>query len=201
MSSVIESSEIIENRFRERNSKLIQTKQGVYNLYEQGIFGNKAITWNSLDEIKNSGWKDKVCMRSKRGIARKEVVYNIEINEVPKYIRIWKEKGIPESAIHFNQSMPDEKLILQGEVTRFNCLTLRYSTIKKPMNLALAEEDIEVYNKEAYNLIRGFMDKKSYNNLEELMEIWPESVVEFSSYNIPVGILKLNSVFWEVRNY
>ena len=184
-----------------RDGSQINNKSSCYKLYEAGCFGNKPLTWSSFDEILKSSWKGKISMRSKRGILRRNVIYALPIEKVPLAVKKWKRLGNPESEIGFNQSMPDEHLIIQGEITRFNALTLRYSTLKKPMNQALAEEERECYNEEAYRLIRRSLDSSSYENLEILLETWPGSVVEFSTYNIPVGNLHLNTIFWEVRNY
>ena len=123
------------------------------------------------------------------------------MSEVPEVIEQFKKQGISEDYLGFNQSMPDEHLTIQGEVTRCYGLTLRYSTVKKPMNQALEKENIEVKGLPARHLLKKHLDYLSYENLEHLMEIWQDHVVEFSAYDILVGNLGWNTVFWEVRNY
>ena len=188
-----------------RNPRKILDKSECYLLYEAGIFGNKALTWKSYDEIIKSGWRDGVCMRSKKGVARKEVRYNLKLEEVPEHIRQFRELGIAENMIGFNQSMPDEKLIIQGEVMYHNGLFwLLYSNVKKPMNRALAEKSEEVNGRCAQKTLIRNMNFDSYADLEKLLETFPTSVVEFSTYSIPVGnraITGRDTVFWEVRNY
>ncbi len=179
----------------------ITNKKRCYEFYEAGCFGNKALTWSSYEELIQDGWKGEVCMRSKQGIDRINTRYNLSLNQIPAEIASWKKLGIPEAMIAFNQSMPDEHLIIQGEVTRFNVLTLRYSTVKKPMNHAFEEENIEVTGSPAWHLLKKHLDYFSYENLEHLMEIWQDHVVEFSAYDILIGDLDWNTVFWEVRNY
>src|SRR3989344_1276336 len=122
-----------------RNPRKILDKSECYLLYEAGIFGNKALTWKSYDEIIKSGWRNGVCMRSKKGVARKEVRYNLKCEEV------------------------------NGRCAQIT-------------------------------LIRN-MNFDSYADLEKLLETFPTSVVEFSTYSIPVGnraITGRDTVFWEV---
>jgi hypothetical protein len=52
------------------DSRNIDLKKKSYLLYENEWLGNKALTWNSLSEIQKSGWKDCICIRSGKGIAR-----------------------------------------------------------------------------------------------------------------------------------
>ncbi|MFH1325814.1 MAG: hypothetical protein ABIH49_03560 [archaeon] len=188
-----------------RKPRKILTKTESYLLYEKGIFGNKALTWNSYDEILKSNWTGKVCIRSKKGISRKDVRYNLEIDKILEEVEKLKELGHREEEITFNQSMPDEHLLLQGELmTRENCPYLFYTTVKKPMNIGLAEESKIAEGHHANKILKGNLSEESYNELIKLMMDFPESVIEFSTYSIPVGNLahlNRNTVFWEVRNY
>lgn len=203
----------ILNKVLSRNPKKILNKAENYALYETGFFGNKALTWNSYNEIIKSGWTGKVCMRSKKGIEREKTLYNIALEEIQKHIEAWINTGISEDQISFNQSMPDENLLIQGEVMRkleqnlqvpTNELYLLFSTVKKPMNLALSEESFEISGEDVKFLLRQNLFPESFDDLEKLLAEFPESVVEFSAYSVPVGNmahLNRNTIFWEVRNY
>lgn len=179
----------------------IENKQDFFLLYEAGRLGNKAITWNSYEDILNSGWEGLVCIRGKDKIQRKKVKYNTPINEIPKIIEEFRKERIEK--ITFNQSMPDGHLIIQGEVMKTHLgLCLWYTTKKVPMNKALAEESLYAEGLKANILLETFMDPSSYSDLKDLMEIFPDSAIEFSTYDICVGTLpNKNTVFWEVRNY
>ena len=199
------NKELLINAVMSRNPRKILNKTECYALYETGLFGNKAMTWNSYGEILRSGWEGRVCMRSKKGIARKEVKYNIKLEDVPLHIEQFQKIGIPEDLISFNQSMPDGNLILQGEVMNYQGgIYLFGTTLKKPMNIALAEKSFTIENDTAKPLLESKLSAESYRDLRNLLDIFPESVVEFSAYSIPVGNFAetgRNTVFWEVRNY
>ena len=119
------------------NPKQIKSKREFYDLYNKGVLGNRALTWNSYKEILDSGWRGKVCVRSKKGIARKKVAYNVPNKRVRDVIKSWEKQGYTEENIIFNQSMPDERLTVQGEVRIMpGGYYLTYTTVKEPMNKA-----------------------------------------------------------------
>jgi len=188
-----------------RSPRKILDKSECYLLYESGIFGNKAVTWNSYREILESGWTGEICMRSKKGVARKQVRYNLKLEDVPKHIKQFAEIGIPENMIGFNQSMPDEKLVLQGEfMTDKGDFYLLGTTIRKPMNPALEEKSFTLEGDVAREMLVTKLSVESFCDLTGLLKAFPTSVIEFSAYKIPVGNMAetgRNTVFWEVRNY
>jgi hypothetical protein len=203
-----------DNQLSEEERRIIQAilgenplnltaKAHTYALYHAGILGNKALTWSSYEEILRSGWKGKVCMRSRKGIDRKKVKYNLTLEKTKEEILKWEAEGISRESITFNQAMPDENLVIQGEVMHgLYDLDLTYSTIKKPMNLALIEKPKIATGIEARVLLRDLLWAPSYSDIETLLCIFPDHVVEFSAYDTPVGNLPgRNAVIWEVRNY
>jgi len=185
------------------DDRRIGSKFGYYLLYEKGFLGNKPLTWNSIEEIKQSGWKKEICIRGKKGIAREKSRFNLTLEEAAKYIEQLKEEGIPPEKLTFNQSMPDEHLLLQGEVIRNEeFYSLTYTTLKKPMNRAFEEETLHAKGLRALNLIKGNLFLPSYDDLQGLFQTFPDSIIEFSAYDIEVGNLPgRNTIMWEVRNY
>jgi hypothetical protein len=69
------------------------------------------------------------------------------------------------------------------------------------MNVALKERIFYLRGLNARLKIKSVMDPPSYENLERLFNEFPGHAVEFSSYEIGVGELGYNTLFWEVRNY
>ncbi|MFA5993031.1 MAG: hypothetical protein WC796_04970 [Candidatus Pacearchaeota archaeon] len=181
----------------------VASKRENYVLFLSGFYGNKPLTWDSYDEVMESGWSGNVNIRSKKGIERGLVEYDTPISELKSRAEKWRLKNKHlESEITFNQKMPDDHLIIQGEVMNWiRRLYLHYSTLKKPMNIGLREESFYAECVEALKLLKGTMDPPSFENLEWLLEHFPDSVIEFSTYDIPLGNLNRNTVFWEVRDY
>ncbi|MEA3329553.1 MAG: hypothetical protein U9Q06_02305 [Nanoarchaeota archaeon] len=185
--------------------KRINTKERFYTLQEHGVFWNRAKVWNSYQELTESNWSGRVCMRSIRG-SRNKPAYNILVENIPKKVREWKKRfGITEEEIRFNESMPDDKLILQGELCENPAngrFWLRYSTVKKPMLTALMKNSKNLEGLAVSETLRKHMWSSDFEEIKMLAEMFPHNVIEFSSYSCEVGqIPGRNTVIWEVRNY
>lgn len=184
-------------------SKNINKKSYSYMLYHAGWFGNIAKTWSSLEEVKQSGWKESICIRSKKGIARNKTRYNIPLNEADKIIKEMINEGIKKEEFTFNQSMPDNCLTIQGEIMLSEMgIYLLYTKVKKPMNLGLKEESFHSWGLKAKALLEHYLSPVSLDEIYLLLNQFPDSIIEFSSYSCYVGNLpNRNTVIWEVRNY
>jgi hypothetical protein len=195
------------DRIFSRNPRKIKNKKECYLLYELGFFGNKPLTWRTYEDIIDSGYSGDVVIRGRRSINRDKVKYNVSLDEAREKIRELESQGIHESDLAFNQAMPDEHLTIQGELIHNTMLPpyglyLLYSMLKKPMNISLEEDSHEAYGLQATNLLKSSMTASSFSDMEALMEMFPESAIEFSTYDICVGnIPGRNTVIWEVRNY
>lgn len=78
----------------------------------------------------------------------------MKIEDAEKHVKGLKELGHNEEEMTFNQSMPDEHLLLQGEAMNHNkSVYLYYTAVKKPMNLRLAEESHTVEEKDAVKIL------------------------------------------------
>jgi hypothetical protein len=104
----------------------------------------------------------------------------------------------------FNEGMPDDFLTIQGNVWYDLGLKMEYSTVPgighrdavRQPNMRTAEGLM------ATSLLNTYLDPNSRDDLRELFEIYPEAVVEFSTYSKHVGILPLrNTIVWECRQY
>jgi len=200
--------EIVEE-VRKSKHRRIKLKAESYAFYNLGCFGNRAIIWQSLEEIDKSGWKGEVCIRSTKGIPRGQTRFNIPRSDLEEVLKELDKGGIPRDSLTFNQAMSDENLTIQGEVMRnHQGLFLLYSRVKKPMNLALREHEERATGLTAKCLLESELWPSSYDDVMELLGYFststaePSAVVEFSAYNEGVGALRgRNTVIWEVRNY
>lgn len=181
----------------------VNSKKEYYLLYHTGFFGNKVLTWNSIEEIVKSKWEGGICIRGKKGIDRSKARFNLSLDEARNYLSLLEKEGILEKDLTFNQSLPDEKLLIQGEVMRgIENYFLTYTRVKEPMNYALKKEILYEQGITALCLLKRNLFPASYEDLQTLFDMFPKSVIEFSSYEIPVGNLQnRNTILWEVRNY
>lgn len=104
-----------------------------------------------------------------------------------------------------DSAVPNTQVTLLGEVTRTyrglegflgvrTGLTMRESIAK---GLLVHRSPMETKA-----LIDYFMDPSSRDDLEELLEMFPDAAIEFACFPINVGVIpRRNTIFWEVRNY
>lgn len=187
----------------ERKPPSIKTKEECYSLYHSGFFGNKVRTWDSIDELKKSRYKGKVSLRSRKKIGWGKAVYNLSVEDAEKKILDLNSLGVMEESITINESPPDDRLIFQGELTRNEKgLYILYSEEKMGMNDALKKRQKNVFGLKAEMMLRTFFFPGSLEHIYELLELFPEDIIEFSCYEINVGIIEpRNVIIWEVRNY
>ena len=194
----------IANSILKEPRKNITCKPHYYALQRIGYFGNIPKTWGNYEEFSKSNYKGRVSIRSKKGIDRDNVRYNIPSENVLRNI---KEMELDPREVSINESMPNNLLTIQGEIIQLDgrtghCgLELRYSDLKEVMNKALKEKEMYLRGLNALLKIKSVMDPPSYENLNRLFEEFPEHAIEFSSYEIVVGNLGHNTIFWEARNY
>lgn len=178
----------------------ITTKYINYKLYNQGLFGNKLRTWNSIDEFIESGYKGSVSIRYKGKSAGKFCYYNV--TNIQTIIKDILDKGGSRDLIMINESAPDEYLTIQGEITRNEYgLYLYYSTLKGKMRdcmkYAISSEGLKVKL-----LLEHYLTPSSYDDIMDLLDKYPDHTIEFSTYSKCLGdCVGRNTIIWEVRSY
>ena len=190
-------------RVLNRKPPSIKTKKECYVLLNSGFFGNKVRTWKTYIELLKSDYNGLISIRSEIVMNRGKVKYHVKFEEVPKIIERLRKMGISEKDLVFNEAAPDHKLIFQGEIMRGEKgLYILYSDVKAPMNIALNKKEFSVFGLKAENMIKKYFYESSYEHIMELLEMFPNDVIEFSCYDCCVGeISGRNVIVWEVRGY
>ncbi len=115
-----------------------------------------------------------------------------------------KSKKYKRYAVYESLAIADDRLILQGdiEIDRDFIMRASLSDIKGISNRIAMEKP--VYNIYNYDLkekrdppISGLSKVIDYISQNSLIDM----VVEFSLFEIPVGINQENIIIWELRNY
>lgn len=182
----------------------ILTKTEFFDLWEKGVLGNRTRLW-----------------RDSRAAQHDAYLYNIErigFRELGKGGNgAWTTS--PRNMMLFvadewtalgrkyimDDGCPDGKRVLQGEI----CRTWRGLegyldvTAGLPMRKAMAAGHMRHCSYATVNaLLDKFMDASSRDDLEMLLDLYPEATIEFSTFSVDVGIFpNRNTIFWETRNY
>lgn len=174
----------------------IETKAEMYAAMKAGMFGNVNPHWYTYDEYLKSRYRKAVGIRSTTpgGLCK----YNIGCQCIRKELsRHWPSGGFAISPM-----IESSKLLIQGEICRtVGGLYLFYSTHKAPMRDALAKQPMHAEGVKVKVMLEYYLDFYSLENLYRLLDFYEDAVIEFSTFSIPVGTLKLNTVIWEVRHY
>lgn len=175
----------------------------MYELYHRGAFGNRLLTWRTLDDYLNSDYTKHVVLRYSGDTGGKFCEYGLTKDQVILTVEKWLTEGADRSKITVNELADDSLLILQGETYRTPLgLYVRYTTVPKPMRLALAEEQDHVFGLKAKLLLESKVDPQSLAEIYELLDTYPDHALEFSTWSIDVGdCYRRNTVIWEVRKY
>lgn len=115
---------------------------------------------------------------------------NVPTTQVTEVIRGWKGKYV------ISPMLPDEHLIVQGEILDDYLFS---STALLPMRQALREQPEHRDGVVAKEYLKYLLPYDDLEDIMTLQELYPGHVIEFSTYNVPVGQLKRRTVTWEVR--
>lgn len=177
-------------------------KTDFYRRWRAMEFGNRGHSWDTLDEVMASNLPGPFAIRYKVPGSR-FMRYHIHKSELRSVAEQFIQDGANPSLFEFSPMQPDGKLVLQGEVQGDHYgLSLFFSRAKKPMRVALAESGKQVHGLQAKMILQGACDSSSLDDLLQLVERFPDHVIEFSVYSCHVGVIpKRNTVIWEVRKF
>lgn len=181
----------------------IATKTQFYDLWQAGLLGNRPAAWPSLRDLQHSGFEGFVTIRYKGGAGGGFARTHVRVSEIGRIVEELQDRGLNAERLTFHESMPDELLLIQGEVTRVaRGLELTYSKeTNTPMREAM-RRPLLASGLAASQLLNRFLDPNSRDDLEMLLEQYPDAVVEFGTYAVDVGVFpRRNTIIWEVRDY
>jgi hypothetical protein len=103
----------------------------------------------------------------------------------------------------YGECPPEESRTIQGELCRGPWGHYFYYTFAAgPMRWALEEAGRHAWGLEVLMLLRANVDPSSLDDIMELLDEYPDHVVEFTSFTVPVGrIPGRQTLIWEVRKY
>lgn len=171
----------------------IPNKRRFFRLWQQGLLGNRPRTWPDAATLERSGYRGTVTLRSAPG-AHGTARHNVPVEEALR---------TAPPGTSFNEPVPDHLLVLQGEVMRSTRgLELTYSTERgTPMREAMRRSQ-KATGATALVLLRRHLWPSSLEDLYELLDLYPDAVIEFSAFEVHVGDQPhRNTLIWEVRNY
>jgi hypothetical protein len=181
----------------------VRNKVDFYDRFQAGEFGNRPRTWSNYAALQSDPYSGSVVIRYKDPNSP-FLTYNVQQSELPsrltRYVEVYGAEFIK---FRFNEAMPDDHLLIQGElIDQPGGIHLHYSTAPHPMCEALRRYGKHASGLRAKHLLKANLDPDSYEWLYHLLDTYPEHTIEFSTYDRHVGLLEgHNTVWWEVRLY
>jgi hypothetical protein len=178
----------------------IRSKRQFYDLWKSGCLGNRPQTWSRVEDAVKSGATN-IGFREvgKAGGGEFELVRREDATQTAEE---WKRAG---RAYSLDGACPNERTELQGAVCRTvegweGDLAIRSGTdIRAAMSLGLIRSYSGLI---VSTLLDHFMDPSSRDDVEMLLEMFPNATIEFSCFPCDVGVIpNRNTVIWEVRDY
>lgn len=174
----------------------VASKRMSAELYRAGRFGNAPRIWDSPQALRESGYTGLVMPRSSTRIKARTT----------RRMSADAALRLNPAGLYFQESAPDQLLIANGEIWDApGGIYLDYST-KKGLSCRAAmelrpRERTQLCGLRARLQLRGWFDAQSHDLLWDLFTEFPGAVVEFGCYLRPVGPLRTNVFFWEVRHF
>lgn len=183
----------------------IRSKKEFYKLWEDGVLGNKLRTWRDPVAAQASG----VSLVGFRyadpkggGAPWWGICKGTDI--VTRFAEI-VATGFDARYLVVCEAAPDDRGTIQGEVCRTYLGLRGYLGLTTGLRMrdAMAAGLLKNYGGAAVNvLLDRYMDPSSRDDLDQIMDRYPDATVEFTCYAVQVGAFPhRNTIFWEVRNY
>jgi hypothetical protein len=179
----------------------IVSKREFFRLWEAGVLGNRTMLWRDIDDAMASGCP--LIGFREMGRAGGGAWALVGRDDARDMAMVWKKAG---RQFIMDNSVPNERSVLQGEVCRTFCGLESYLAIGRalpPMRISMREGRHQHFGYvQTTALLTHFMDPSSRDDLDALLELYPEATVEFTTFDVNVGHLPgRNTIFWETRNY
>jgi hypothetical protein len=189
------------------------TKAESARLYRNGAFGNHARQWLSFHEFaqdaKGRAACDEFALRARwpNGIFVPHLKNGIQVG-LALQAAILEEHALGHGTrqakdFYVSEMIDNRDCILNAEVMRDECgrLYMYYATTPQTMRDGLRDAPQHATGLKAKIIIEHLCCARGSDAVFELLDEYPDHVVEFAAFRKPVGLLDWWTIPWEVRDY
>ena len=177
----------------------VTSKAEFFRLWRLGVLGNRTNLWDHVEDAIKSGCTE-IGFRE-IGKAGGGAWTKVPREQARSVAVDWT--GLGRKFI-MDDSVPNDKQTLIGEI----CRTIRglegyLGVTTLPMRPAMkAGLLLPRTGATVLALLDRYMDPSSRDDLNDLMDLFPDSTIEFACYSVDVGCFpNRQTMFWEIRNY
>ena len=188
----------------------IKNKHQASKLFGQGSFGNYCKQWENAQDVIDSGYKGLLVLRTRGSGGGGATIYDLTVDQA---VRVVKNGYCPSIGVdrvpflhginYFNEQLNDDykRVVIQGEICRLPVgLVFRYSTVNTKMKPAMQKYSREVWGTKAL-LLLDLCCANGHECILDLLDEYPDHVIEFTVFNRACGVLGRRTIVWEVRSY
>jgi hypothetical protein len=179
----------------------IRSKAEFYRLWTAGCLGNKPRTWSDVQDAIRARLKVYGIREMGKAGGGLFTFANGPV-ELAYKIRRWKREG---RKWMIDSAAPNHLTELQGEVCRTTRGLEGYLAAHSHVGMREAIARRLLISRsplETRILLHHFCDAASLDDIDTLLEMYPDATIEFCAYSVNVGnIPGRNTIIWEVRNY
>jgi hypothetical protein len=185
----------------------------MYSLLCNGALGNSLHTWLSASSFRESEYKGDFTLRHRKVTGHPLKFYKQRADNFEHCIGEAVKMGVnveTELVIQALEDLLDDKFVIQGELYRHpidripfqQTLCLRYSFTDEALrNAMLLSSARESRGGEAKVILESYVPPEDVEDLYDLLDLYEDHVIEFSTLEKPKGIFRRRTVIWEVRSY
>ena len=182
----------------------VLTKPDFYRRWQANEFGNRLGSWDSIAAAEADGFAGPTFgIRSTIPQWPHFEAYLPWKDRHKHVARKLQESGTPLELLRIVEDDYGNHRAIQGHLwwPRSDQFVLEYSLGQGTLRAEHDKGLTFVRGLQAREILRARLDPCDYESLLELQELYPEHVIEFTSYRKPVGLLRRCMVIWEVRLY
>lgn len=180
----------------------IHSKRQFFDLWRNDALGNRTLLWDRVEDIpasiKRVGFRQ---IGLPSGAAGAWTL--VDRGQAEMTAAEWRQAG---RTFIMDGSVPNDHSVMQGEVCRtergmesFLATGYRLDPMRKTMAAGLHHHRGYLQTK---LLLDHYLDPSSRDDLDMLLELYPDAAIELTAFDCNVGIIPGRRViFWEVRNY
>lgn len=179
----------------------VLSKPDFYSRWHSGEFGNRLRSWDTWGELLLSDFEGPIGIRNT--MPGGKFVCPIPFGQW----HIEREKllaeGVAKETMRFGEAAPDDHVKFQAEVMRtWRGLEMRYVLGSGKTHREAMKTAEDVCGLSALYIFRHEVEPTDVADIEALLELYPNHVIEFSTYAFPVGNIPGRcTLIWEVRAY
>lgn len=180
----------------------INTKSEFLRRSTLGLLGNCMPLWESVREARNAGYHGPVMLRY-REASSLFMRPHVPLDEVDALIDSLAPQGALRELFYLSWADPKIPRTLNAEVWRApGGLYLNYGTSQINLRDDLTQNGRHVQGSAATAILRWACCPNSFDDIEELLDRYPDHVIELTAYASFLGNLPgRNTIVWEVRHY